>query len=58
MAEKQKEQLQGPETQGNGRMACTDPGGWARLTISPTDTTVSLYGKVAVDLCSVFWGKQ
>ena len=27
-------------------------------TISPTDTTVSLYGKVAVDLCSVFWGKQ
>ena len=28
MAEKQKEQ--GPETQGNGRMACTDPGGCAR----------------------------
>ena len=28
MAERQKEQ--GPETQGNGRMACTDLGGWAR----------------------------
>ena len=28
MAEKQKEQLQEPETQGNGRMACTDLCGW------------------------------
>ena len=25
-----KRKEQGPETQGNGRMACTDPGGWAR----------------------------